>query len=322
MSIVLDYTARIAPAALKAAGVSGVCRYVSLPQQNTAWKRIGKAEYNELTAAGIDVTLNFEYDARDWLGGADAGAHHGAVAVAAARALGYPSGSVIPGSADFDMNRVQWSAAGSAYARGFAKAVRAGGYRPGVYGPYDVLTWVRDEHIMDAFWQAGMSTAWSGGRNRNAWPGAHLRQRGHKTVGGQDTDWNDILIPRWGSPIVHPSPRVAGDDDMALTTDERRVLDNVERMLSQLALGQTLIGHGQAGENVPYVNTLYAAASAPVTVDAVALAAALTGNQAFIGAVATAVADELNDPAAMKAAAKDGYIAGSKVIAAAIEQIP
>jgi hypothetical protein len=29
------------------------------------------------------------------------------------------------------------------------------------------------------------------------WPGAHLRQRGYKTVAGQTCDWNEILIPNW-----------------------------------------------------------------------------------------------------------------------------
>lgn len=206
MGIVLDYTARIAPADLRAAGVVGVCRYVSLPQTDTAWKRIGLAEYQELTSAGIDVTLNFEYAATDWLGGAAAGQRHGQAAVAAAQALGYPAGKVIPGSADFNMTLTQWQTSGGGYAREFAAAIRAGGYRPGVYGPWDVLTWVRDAGYMDAFWQAGMSTSWSGGRNAAAWPGAHLRQRGHKTVGGQDCDWNEILIPDWGDDMDQNEP--------------------------------------------------------------------------------------------------------------------
>lgn len=200
MGIVLDYTSRISPVALRAAGVVGVCRYLSPIIEKTKWKRITQSEYDELERNGIPVTLNWEYDARDWLGGANVGKSHGEQAVAQARALGYPAGRVIVGSADFDMTRSQWNNGGAQYARAFAKAVRDGGYRPGVYGPWDVLQWVHDEGIMDAFWQAGMSTAWSGGRNRNPWPGAHIRQRGHKTVGGADTDWNEILVePLWGA---------------------------------------------------------------------------------------------------------------------------
>src|SRR5258705_6085761 len=104
MTIVVDYTVRIAPDALHAAGVAGVCRYICPPGLA---KLIGLTEYRELVGAGISVTLNWEYDARDWLGGASRGASHGTQAVAAARALGYPAGGVIPGSADFDMTRAE-----------------------------------------------------------------------------------------------------------------------------------------------------------------------------------------------------------------------
>jgi hypothetical protein len=196
MAIALDYTARIDPAALKAAGASDVLRY--LKPDSVPTYAITLTEYRELVAAGIGVTLNWEYDARDWLGGAMRGADHARQAAAKARALDYPAGCTIFGSADFDMTRTQWTGAGRAYAQAFATGLQVYGYRPGVYGPADVLTWCRDEGIMDRFWQAGMSTAWSGGRNATTWSGAHLRQRGHKLVGGQDTDWNEILIPRWG----------------------------------------------------------------------------------------------------------------------------
>jgi hypothetical protein len=196
VGIALDYTFRIDPAALRAAGVVGVCRY--LKPDSAPTYRIGLAEYRELIAAGIDVTLNWEFDAYDWLGGAARGQAHAADAVRQAQALGYRPGRVIVGSADFNMTKAQWDTSAASYARAFASGVRAAGFRPGVYGPWDVLTWIRDDKIMDAFWQAGMSTSWSGGRNAAAWPGAHLRQRGHKTVAGQDCDWNDILIPKWG----------------------------------------------------------------------------------------------------------------------------
>lgn len=203
MGVVLDYTSRIPPATLRASNVEGVCRYLSPLIQKTAWKRITLAEYRELTASGIAVTLNWEYDARDWLGGASAGAAHATQAVAQARSLGYPAGSVIVGSCDFDITRTQYVQSARNYAAAFASHIREGGYRPGVYGPWDVLTWVRDDGLMDAFWQAGMSTAWSQGRNKSAWPGAHIRQRRHMTVGGVDTDVNDILIrPLWGVSTV------------------------------------------------------------------------------------------------------------------------
>lgn len=207
MSIVVDYSAsRISPAALKAAGVVGVCRYLSAPGLS---KVIHKPEYDELRAAGIDVTLNWEQFATDWLGGASAGAAHAASAVAQANALNYQNTSphkVIPGSADFNMTRAQWLSSGRAYAIAYAAGIRAGGYRPGVYGPYNVLQWVKEEGIMDAFWQAGMSWSWPNNDARPPklpWPGAHLVQRRHITIGGVDTDLNDILVtPLWGAKTV------------------------------------------------------------------------------------------------------------------------
>ena len=198
MGVILDYTRRIAPAALKAADAEGVSRYLSYPEPLR--KTIGPAEYDELIANQFSVTLNWEYDSRDWMGGQGAGLSHGSEAVRQAKALGYPAGSVIQGSADFDMTRAQWDAAGAGYAIGFARLIRGAGFRPGVYGPWDVLQWVQDSGYMDAFWQAGMSISWSGGRNRRPWPGAHLRQLGHRSVAGTDTDYSEILIrPLWGA---------------------------------------------------------------------------------------------------------------------------
>jgi hypothetical protein len=168
-------------------------------------------------AAGIGVTLNWEYGSQDWLGGGTVGAQHATEAVRQAHALGYPTGCTIIGSADFDMTRTQWTSAGRGYALAFEAAIRAGGYQPGVYGPWDVLAWCDAETGIGVFWQAGMSTAWSGGRNANLWPGAHLRQRGHKTVGGLDADWNDILSPDWG--------QYKGDDMLA---DERAALFDIQ----------------------------------------------------------------------------------------------
>lgn len=195
--IVVDYSAgRIAPIALRNAGVVGVCRYLSWPP-GTGAKVIQKAEYDELVSAGIRVTLNWEFRADDWLGGASAAQLHAAEAVRQAKALGYPKGEVIIGSADFNMSASQWSMAGRAYAVAFANGIRAGGFRPGVYGPYNVLQWVSELGVMDAFWQAGMSWAWT--NNNKVWPGAHLFQHAHLTIGGIDTDYNDILItPLWG----------------------------------------------------------------------------------------------------------------------------
>lgn len=231
MAIVLDYTSRIPVPSLKAAGAVGVCRYLAWSNVSQ-WKMITKAEYDELRNGGIDVYLNWENVARDWLGGASAGKTHGEEAVRQAKALKYPPGSVIIGSCDFDITRSQWSASGRSYARAFAEAVIAGGYRPGAYGPWDVIQWLSEEDIMDAFWQAGMSTAWSNGRNKNPHPLAHIRQRGHKTVGGKDTDWNEIRrTPIFGGTVVM-------SDRVLLDLPHYNILARIAQRMGALYAGQ------------------------------------------------------------------------------------
>lgn len=195
---VIDCTQSPSVDSLHAAGVTGVIRYLSLPQGNTVWKRITAAEYDTLRAAGLDVLLNWEYDALDWLGGAAAGTAHAAMSAQQAQALGYPAGCAIAGSCDFNITQTQWQTAGRMYAMAFSTGLRAAGYKAGVYGPWDVLGWCQQLQTFDVYWQAGMSTAWSGGRNANLWPGAHLRQRRHVTIGGIDCDYNDVIQANYG----------------------------------------------------------------------------------------------------------------------------
>jgi len=192
--LVLDYTSRIDPVKLKAENVTGICRYLAW-KDVSAWKIIRSTEYRELRANGLHVYLNWENIDRDWLGGGSKGTLHGTEAVRQAKALGHPDRGIIIGSCDFDITRTEWVGYGRDYAHAFAIAVRSGGFRPGVYGPWDVLQWCWDEDIMDVFWQAGMSTAWSNGRNKSPHPAAHLRQLGHLVVDGKDTDWNEIRHP-------------------------------------------------------------------------------------------------------------------------------
>lgn len=190
MSIALDYTHEIGVDALQAADVSQVFRYLSYPSASA--KVIQIPEYRRLTAAHIDVILNWEFDQYDWLRG-EAGARSDALyAIHLAQNLGYSKGWPIIGSCDFDMTANQWNPSQCAgYARTFSQTIRQGGYLSGVYGPWDVL--VKCEAIFDVFWQAGMSWAYSNGRNAKRWPQTHWRQMAHRMVGGVDTDWNEIV---------------------------------------------------------------------------------------------------------------------------------
>lgn len=159
---------------------------------------IQKPEYDSLIKAGMVVTLNWEFYATDWnASGAITGHAQGVEACRQARLLGYPLGNVIVGSADFDMSLLDWHTSGRFYAAAFCEAVIAAGYMPGVYGPYDVLQRCYKETSMGFFWQAGLSTAWSDGRNSQWWPNANARQDSRAIIGGVAVDLSDIINPNW-----------------------------------------------------------------------------------------------------------------------------
>lgn len=246
VSIVLDYTERIAPSAIKAAGASGVCRYLSWA--SASWKVIDKYEYAELDISGIDIYLNWEYAATDWLGGYAKGIAHGREAARQASALNYPRSRPIIGSCDFDMTRSQWESSGRDYATGFMTGLAESGYNSGVYGPWDVLQWCHDEGLMSFYWQAGMSTSWSGGRNAQAWPHMNLRQRGHKTVGGIDTDWNEIGEPYMTEP--YPKGTIPGYPDNTGASVLSTLMTRTNYLANTAGLVQKLLDLGSKADSI------------------------------------------------------------------------
>jgi LysM repeat protein len=147
-------------------------------------KVITSAEYRDLLAKGFEVSLNWEYAAKDQLGGAASGKLHANEAVKQARALGYEPGSTIYFSADFDATEAQ-QAAINAYMTAAKAIVHAAGYRIGIYGGFWVVKRAFDAGVTDDGWQ---TYAWSGGQ----WdPRAHIRQD-HNGIkcGGADCDHN------------------------------------------------------------------------------------------------------------------------------------
>lgn len=211
--IVVDYAFPPHPTTrqLLDAGAAGVVRYLSwLPNS----KVIDQSEYRALRAAGLGVALVWECSARDWAGGPDAGSLHAAEAVRQATLLEHPHAAGIYGAADWDMSLAEWDRAGRGYAQAFSAGIRPAGYRCGVYGPADVLTWCRNLGGFGLYWQAGMSTAWSAGRNASSWSGANLRQRRPTTIGAADCDINDAAAD-WGASPPTTTDLDDGDDTMA-----------------------------------------------------------------------------------------------------------
>jgi len=174
-----DYTERIDPAALKAAGCRVVFRYLSQP----GWpKNLTGAEAEELLAAGIAIVLNYETTATFMLGGYAAGVACAKSARAQADALGAPRNARIYYSDDFDTTADQIPTVmdflrGAASEDGKDEVDAYGGLR-----------------ISQAAAAAGMrpwqTVAWSGGK----WePRDVARQTGQQQiVGGVRVDVNEI----------------------------------------------------------------------------------------------------------------------------------
>src|SRR5258706_14278809 len=88
-------------------GYRFVSRYLSWINPTTVGKVINKAEATALLDHGFKVFLNWEYDARDALGGGSAGSQHATEAVNQAKNLGYPKGATLYFSVDFDVTPAQ-----------------------------------------------------------------------------------------------------------------------------------------------------------------------------------------------------------------------
>ena len=204
-----DYTERIDPAALKAAGIAVVFRYLS----NPGWpKNLTAAEARELLAAEIAIVLNYETNATFMLGGYSAGQACARSARSQATALGAPPTTRIYYSADFDVTATQIPQVmaflqGAASVDCAAEVDEYGGLR-----------------LAQAAAAAGMrpwrTVAWSGG----IWdPHDVARQTGEeRTVGGVQVDVNEILdlaaLGAWGGPTVPapaptPAPTTDPEDD-------------------------------------------------------------------------------------------------------------
>jgi hypothetical protein len=149
----VDYSfGRPDPAALAAAGVKVVCRYIA----GNSTKPITIAERDALWAAGLGIVLNWEASASDPLLGASKGLSHGDQAQTGADALGYPDSMPIIVSVDFGVTS-QMTSSVIAYMKAFASRNRR---RLWVYGGTTIGDRLIAEGICDRIWQA-KSGSWS-----------------------------------------------------------------------------------------------------------------------------------------------------------------
>jgi hypothetical protein len=188
MSVIADYSsARPDLHALKAAGAEGIQRYLApLPNQ----KVIDAAEFDAALAAGLTVTLVWEWYNQRALGGQAAGSVDGAEAARQAHRLGY-TGVVYAVLEDPTTVHVSLWPAIDAYARAFADAY--GGVIGG-YGSQALIETFLERGIIGYGWQVG---GWS----KSVSPACHLYQRLTPTVLGHflgQVDEDAVLKPDYG----------------------------------------------------------------------------------------------------------------------------
>ena len=210
--LVLDYSGgpgkgpdgHISGVALKAAGVTAVCRYLYGAGTSLQYKQLTLPEANDLQANGIEIVSNFEQGTSNALGGEAQGQIDVQAALTAHNAAGGPSPAQIYFSVDFDASPDQQDAI-NAYFRAINNIL--GVENTGIYGGYWPLSRCLDAGVVALAWQ---TEAWSGG---NIDSRINLLQRnglGYQTVEGVQCDINEAHTDNfaaWGTAAPLPQPQ-------------------------------------------------------------------------------------------------------------------
>ena len=289
-----DYTERIDPAALKAAGCRVVFRYTT----RLDWpKSLQRAEAAELLAAGIPIVCNFESTADRMKGGAAAGRADAIEVLQHLATLGAPADVKVWFSADWDVQLAEVAAV-LAYLQAAAAVLGSKG-RVGLYGGLRAVAAAANAGF--AGWQ---TVAWSGGR----WdPRAVARQTGQQQyVGGVQVDVNEIedfgALGAWTGGDMELTDTVAVTPGFA----QRYPATALDGFTSgaQIQVGTLLLGAAIRDANNEHILTQVLAGQAQllaavkqqaVPVDALAsaivakLPASIVLDQATVAAIAAAV---------------------------------
>jgi Domain of unknown function (DUF1906) len=161
-------------AALKAANVKFVCRYLS----NDPTKNITASELSALRSAGILVVFNWEAGAEDMVLGFNEGVAEAKTSQAMVSALG-AADAVIYFSADFNALGAQVADC-VAYLRGVNSVI--GKARTGVYGDYNVTQACMSAGVVSFTWG---TPAWDG--DPSSWM-VNLYQYGSGSIGNVTVD--------------------------------------------------------------------------------------------------------------------------------------
>lgn len=203
MSKGCDYTSnRMSVTALKASGISFVCRYLS--GNPGGWKELSLDEAQRLTEGGVLVVSNWETDGKPTnsvaKGEADAKA-----ALDEAIKCGMPAGRPIYFSVDSDVG----VASKDAYFQGLCNIL--GTNRVGVYGSSGLVRHLMGAGLAGWGWRT-MSVGWTGGAST---AGMQIAQTHQTRIGGIIVDLDDGLTADVGGWLVggaspDPGPYVLG----------------------------------------------------------------------------------------------------------------
>jgi hypothetical protein len=188
------------PAALKAAGVEFVGRYLSTPGNP---KNLTKTECLLLRTGGFKIVTVFETTANRALRGTVAGKADARSARAQLVALGAPVDAPVYFAVDFDATEAEQTSI-NAYLNAAASVL--GRNRVGVYGGYWPVKRALNAGVCKYAWQ---TFAWSGGH----WdPRAHIRQtRNGQRLAGVTVDLDESRQPDYGqwfsTPVPVPRPK-------------------------------------------------------------------------------------------------------------------
>jgi Domain of unknown function (DUF1906) len=172
-------------AAVKAAGVVGVMRYVPLPG-NAASRDITAGELNVIGEAGLELLLVQHVRRPPWLPGKCDGYSDGVVARGSAVNAGYPAGAHI----FLDLEGAMGDAEGvTGYVGDWAKAVRLGGQYPaGLYVGYNAVLTPAQLYALPGF-----DCYWSdAGHRKVATRGVAIMQGTPMVLGGVQFDADDM----------------------------------------------------------------------------------------------------------------------------------
>ncbi|HZU00838.1 MAG TPA: glycoside hydrolase domain-containing protein [Ktedonobacteraceae bacterium] len=187
MEFGLDYVSGPPIAAMKAAGVSFVCRYLAPVNPETQVKLLSPQEARALGAAGIALVSNFEWYASRPLEGYASGVADAQLAAQQHAVCGGPATRPIYFSVDEGVTGEQVVA----YFQGVASVL--GLARTGAYGSYAVLQYLFNAGAIRWGWQ---TYAWSNG----LWePRAQLQQYANRqTLAGASVDYDRATVSDYG----------------------------------------------------------------------------------------------------------------------------